>query len=76
MVGFLVKLLVISAGLAYGIKYLAPLVSIAPTSGNALIGVCVPPLLIGLILLGRSRQPIQPRPGTIEQSESGSGLSG
>jgi hypothetical protein len=54
----ILKLLMPSIAIAYGIKYLAPLYPIAPTSINVLIAILFPSLAIAIWLLISSRQTI------------------
>jgi hypothetical protein len=52
MSGFLLKILLISALISFAIKYLAPLLSIAPSPLNSLILVFTP-ALVTIFALGR-----------------------
>lgn len=52
--GVIVKVLVLSAGVSVAIKYLAPFLAIPATDTNALIGVLLPTIVMGLILGWRS----------------------
>lgn len=51
--GFLLKLLILSAGISFLIKYISPMFLIPETSINALILVLLPTLMMMTILLGR-----------------------
>lgn len=48
--GLLLKLLGGTLALSLGIKYLAPALAIAPSEGNAIAMITVPPLLLAIIL--------------------------
>lgn len=61
-VSFLVKVMGVSIGLSYAIKYLAPYLSIPATDTSALIGITVPPLAIALWLAYQSQQTRQKQP--------------
>lgn len=52
--GFILKVLVISAGLSVLIKYGGPNLSIAAKPSNALIAVFVPTLIMAVGLWGRT----------------------
>ena len=66
---FLVKVLLISIGLSFAIKYLAPALSIPPTNLSALIGITVPPLAMALWLAYQSQAtPSQATPSQPAQS--------
>lgn len=51
---FLVKVLILSVGLSVLIKYGGPLLSIAPTNSNAVLGITIPPLIMALALWQRT----------------------
>ncbi|MBI1241378.1 hypothetical protein [Umezakia ovalisporum] len=51
--GFVVKLLVLSALLSVLIKYIGPILSIAATDANALMIVLSPTIIIAMALLWR-----------------------
>lgn len=51
--GFILKVLVVSAGLSISIKYGGPYLSIPPTPTNVLIVVFVPTLVMAIALGGR-----------------------
>lgn len=55
-IGFIVKLLLISAGVSVGIKFFAPYLDIAPTISNALVAIAIPPLVMSAVLFWRSRR--------------------
>ncbi len=48
--GFVLKLVVASTAIAYGIKQVGPLLHIAPTDGHALFIVLLPTLILGGLL--------------------------
>lgn len=54
--GFILKVLLISAGLSILIKYGGPILSIPATPTNALTLVFVPTLIMAIALLWRSLQ--------------------
>lgn len=54
MSGFLLKILLISALISLAIKYLAPLLSIAPSLFNSLVLVLTPALVIIFALARRT----------------------
>ncbi|MCA2618566.1 MULTISPECIES: hypothetical protein [unclassified Microcystis] len=54
MSGFIIKIILISALISLGIKYLAPLLSIAPSPLNTLILVFTPFLLMVFALWRRT----------------------
>ena len=51
MIGLLLKVLVLSAGLSIAIKYGAPTLAIAPTTTHVLLAVWLP-AAIALLMLG------------------------
>lgn len=55
-IGFVIKVLLLSAGLSILIKYGGSLVPIAPTPINALIGISLLPLIMLIALWWRSRE--------------------
>ena len=57
--GFILKVLLISAGLSLLLKYGGPLLSIPATTRNALIAVVVPPALVAIALGWRSWKRIE-----------------
>ena len=48
--GFILKVLILSAGLSLVIKYGGPYLSISSTAINALIAVLIPPIIVGILL--------------------------
>jgi len=50
MIGVILKVFLVSIGLAIAIKYGAPFLSVPVTATAALVGVLSPPLILGLIL--------------------------
>lgn len=52
-IGFIVKVFIFSAGVSVFIKYGWTMLPPAATSQNALIGICLPPLIIALALWWR-----------------------
>lgn len=58
LTGLVVKVLLGATGISMVIKYLGPLVEIAPTSGTAIAIVLLPPVILTVILSIRAlRQP-------------------
>jgi len=55
-VNFIVKVLVLSAGISVLLKYGGPLVPVAGTSANALIAVLTPSIVLAIALWWRARQ--------------------
>ncbi len=47
---FIIKVLILSAGLSLLIKYGGPYLSIPSTAINALIAVLIPPIVVGILL--------------------------
>ena len=47
---FILKVLILSAGLSLLIKYGGPYLSISSTATNALIAVLIPPIILGILL--------------------------
>jgi hypothetical protein len=56
----IVKVLLGAAGISLVIKYIGPLVEIAPTSGNAIAFVAWPPVLLALFLGARALRQLPP----------------
>lgn len=56
---FIIKVLILSAGLSALIKYGGPYLSIPSTAINALIAVLIPPIVIGILLGWRLRQEVE-----------------
>jgi len=54
--GLLLKLLGGTLALSLGIKYLAPSLAIAPTTGNAIAMITLPPLFLAILLGMRAPQ--------------------
>ena len=50
LAGFILKVVLASAGLSLLLKYIGPLLSIPATASNALIAVFAPPLLVAIAL--------------------------
>lgn len=59
--GFILKVLVISAGLSILIKYSGPIINISPTSINVLSIVFVPTLVMAIALGTRYRKALSQR---------------
>ena len=53
---WILQLLGLSVGLSLAIKYGGPLLALAPTAGNALLGTTVLPVSVAAALLWRWRQ--------------------
>ncbi|NES93274.1 hypothetical protein [Okeania sp. SIO2B9] len=47
---FILKVLILSAGLSLLIKYAGPYLSISSTATNAIIAVLTPPIVVGILL--------------------------
>ncbi|MBR8831836.1 MAG: hypothetical protein N5P05_002181 [Chroococcopsis gigantea SAG 12.99] len=56
---FLVKLLLLSALISLGIKYIGPVLKIAPNDLNALLGVLIFPLFMTGVLWWRGSRKIE-----------------
>lgn len=56
---FILKVLILSAGLSFLIKYGGPSLSIPSTAINALIAVLLPPILVGILLGWRLLQEVE-----------------
>ncbi|MGD1712458.1 hypothetical protein [Dapis sp. BLCC M172] len=56
---FILKVLILSAGLSLLIKYGGPYLSISSTAINALIAVLMPPIFIGILLGWRLLQQVE-----------------
>ena len=56
---FIVKVLILSAGLSLLIKYGGPYLSISSTATNALIAVLIPPIILGILLGWRFLQQVE-----------------
>ncbi|MGK7878441.1 MAG: hypothetical protein AB4426_35620 [Xenococcaceae cyanobacterium] len=52
--GFIFKVFILSAGFSVLIKYGGRILPIAPTQTNALIAICVTPLIVALALWWRA----------------------
>jgi hypothetical protein len=57
----IVKILLVSTMISVFIKYGSPLLAIAPTNTNALIGILCPPLALGLLLGWRAKNTRRPQ---------------
>lgn len=58
---FLLKVLLFSLGLSILIKVVGPLLSIPASSAIALVAVCLPSMILGILFTWRARQyPQQP----------------
>ncbi len=57
--GFILKVLILSAGLSLIIKHGGPYLSIPSTAINALIAVLIPPIVIGILLGWRLLQQVE-----------------
>lgn len=53
---FILKVLLLSLGLSWCIKYIGPSLAIAPTRFNVLIAILLPSLVILLLLIGQRWQ--------------------
>ncbi|MBV8885591.1 MAG: hypothetical protein JO235_16570 [Chroococcidiopsidaceae cyanobacterium CP_BM_RX_35] len=51
--GFILKVLIVSTGLAAAIRYIGPTVSIPTTQLNILVIVCMPTVIVAIVLLWR-----------------------
>ncbi|MDJ0517869.1 MAG: hypothetical protein QNJ74_16995 [Trichodesmium sp. MO_231.B1] len=56
---FILKVLILSAGLSLLIKYGGPYLSISSTAINALIAVLIPPIVVGILLGWRLSQQVE-----------------
>lgn len=56
---FILKVLILSAGLSLLIKYGGPYLSISSTAINALIAVLTPPIVVGILLGWRLLQQVE-----------------
>jgi hypothetical protein len=54
--GFVLKVLILSAAIATGIKYWAPLLNIPASDSLALIVVLLPSLIMAIVLAWRAQQ--------------------
>ncbi|GFE70558.1 hypothetical protein [Chroococcus sp. FPU101] len=52
---FIFKILIFSAILSYGVKYGGRLLPLEPSTINALLGISVPPAIMGLALWWRKK---------------------
>jgi hypothetical protein len=52
---FILKILIFSAILSYGVKYGGRLLPLEPSTINALLGIIVPPAIMGLALWWREK---------------------
>jgi hypothetical protein len=57
---FIFKVLILSAGISWGIKYGGPSLLIPATSVNGLIAVLTPTFVLAIALLGRAWKHQQP----------------
>ncbi|NEP82517.1 MAG: hypothetical protein F6K39_32865 [Okeania sp. SIO3B3] len=58
-VTFILKVLILSAGLSLLIKYGGPYFSISSTANNAIIAVLTPPIVVGILLGWRLLQQVE-----------------
>ncbi len=56
----ILKVFFFSLGLSVIIKYVGPLLSLAPTKSNALVAILLPPLVVLLLLIWRFSNRINP----------------
>ncbi|NER02437.1 MAG: hypothetical protein F6K17_07245 [Okeania sp. SIO3C4] len=56
---FILKVLILSAGLSLLIKYAGPYISISSTATNAIIAVLTPPIVVGILLGWRLLQQVE-----------------
>ncbi|MDB9494477.1 hypothetical protein PN441_09505 [Spirulina major CS-329] len=56
----ILKVFLGAAGISGVIKYVGPLVAIAPTRGHAIAFVALPPILLALLLAVRALRPSPP----------------